>query len=70
MAKQQRKSKRTRFKQSIDHLARTSPARLVLILFGAIILVMTLLLSLPIATTTGKPANLVDAIFTSTSRCV
>lgn len=67
MAKQQRKSKRTRFKQSIDHLARTSPARLVLILFGAIILVMTLLLSLPIATTTGKPANLVDAIFTSTS---
>ncbi|WP_296773325.1 potassium transporter TrkG [Varibaculum sp.] len=67
MAKQQRKSKRTRFKQSIDHLARTSPARLVLILFGAIILVMPLLLSLPIATTTGKPANLVDAIFTSTS---
>lgn len=67
MAKQQRKSKRTRFKQSIDHLARTSPARLVLMLFGAIILVMTLLLSLPIATTTGKPANLVDAIFTSTS---
>lgn len=67
MAKQQRKSKRTRFKQSIDHLARTSPARLVLILFGTIILVMTLLLSLPIATTTGKPANLVDAIFTSTS---
>lgn len=67
MAKQQRRSKRTRFKQSIDHLARTSPARLVLMLFGAIILVMTLLLSLPIATTTGKPANLVDAIFTSTS---
>ena len=67
MAKQQRKSKRTRFKQSIDHLARTSPARLVLILFGAIILVMTLLLSLPFAITTGKPANLVDAIFTSTS---
>lgn len=67
MAKQQRKSKRTRFKQSIDHLARTSPARLVLMLFGAIILVMTLLLSLPIATTTGKPANLVDAVFTSTS---
>lgn len=67
MAKQQRRSKRTRFKQSIDHLARTSPARLVLMLFGAIILVMTLLLSLPIATTTGKPANLVDAVFTSTS---
>ncbi|MDU5316382.1 MAG: potassium transporter TrkG, partial [Varibaculum cambriense] len=67
MAKQRRVSKRAKVRESIDHLARTSPARLVVMVFAAIILVMTLLLSLPIATTTGKPAPLVDAVFTSTS---
>ena len=67
MAKQRRVSKRAKVRESLDHLARTSPARLVVLVFAAIILVMTLLLSLPIATTTGKPAPLVDAVFTSTS---
>lgn len=67
MAKQRRVSKRAKVRGSLDHLARTSPARLVVLVFAAIILVMTLLLSLPIATTTGKPAPLVDAVFTSTS---
>ena len=47
MAKQRRVSKRAKVRESLDHLARTSPARLVVLVFAAIILVMTLLLSLP-----------------------
>ena len=67
MARKKKASKRAKLRESIDHLARNSPARLVLMVFAGIIFVMTLLLCLPIATTTGKPAPLVDALFTATS---
>ena len=67
MASKKNVSKRAKLRESIDRIARNSPARLVLMVFAGIIFVMTLLLCLPISTTTGKPAPLVDALFTATS---
>ena len=67
MRRKKKVPKRAKLRESIDHLARNSPARLVLMVFAGIIFVMTLLLCLPISTTTGKPAPLVDALFTATS---
>ena len=67
MTRKKKVPKRAKLRESIDHLARNSPARLVLMVFAGIIFVMTLLLCLPISTTTGKPAPLVDALFTATS---
>jgi trk system potassium uptake protein len=46
---------------------RLHPAQVVVVGFGAAILVGTGLLSLPIATATGKSASFIDALFTSTS---
>lgn len=54
-------------RDKIDRFARTSPARLALFVFGGIILVETLLLLLPFATTTGERAPFINALFTSTS---
>lgn len=51
----------------LDSIARTSPARLALLVFAAIIAVETVLLSLPAATTSGERAPFVDALFTATS---
>lgn len=56
-----------RFRDHIDDVAKTSPARLVLITFSLIIAVVTALLSLPIATQTGLRAPFVDALFQATS---
>ena len=67
MASKKNVSKRAKLRESIDRIARNSPARLVVMVFAGIIFVMTLLLCLPISTTTGKPAPLVDALFTATS---
>ena len=51
----------------IARAARFYPARLAVIVFAAIIMVVTLLLSLPIATASGKQADFLDALFTATS---
>ncbi|WP_226920963.1 TrkH family potassium uptake protein [Georgenia subflava] len=51
----------------VDHVARNSPARLALMVFATIIAVVTALLSLPAATSTGERAPFVDALFTATS---
>lgn len=60
-------TRRERFRDYIDNLAKTSPARLVLITFSLIISAVTILLSLPIATQTGLRAPFVDALFQATS---
>ena len=51
----------------VDEIAQSSPARLALLVFTAIVLVVTALLSLPIATADGHRAPLADAMFTATS---
>lgn len=51
----------------IDRIALQHPARLALSAFGAVILVFTGLLSLPIATAHGQRAPFIDALFTATS---
>ena len=51
----------------IARAARFYPARLAVTVFAAIIMVVTLLLSLPIATASGKHSDFLDALFTATS---
>ena len=51
----------------IARAARFYPARLAVTVFAAIIMVVTLLLSLPIATASGKHSGFLDALFTATS---
>ncbi|NLY50758.1 MAG: Trk family potassium uptake protein [Firmicutes bacterium] len=46
---------------------RLSPPQVLVVGFGALILIGTILLTLPIATASGKPTTLVDALFTATS---
>lgn len=57
----------TRLRDFVDGLAERSPARLALIVFATVIALITILLELPIATTSGTRAPLVDALFTATS---
>jgi Trk-type K+ transport system membrane component len=56
-----------RGRQRLDTVARTSPARLALGVFTAVVLAVTGLLSLPAATASGQRAPFVDALFTATS---
>lgn len=56
-----------RARSRLDTVARTSPARLALTVFAAVVLVTTGLLSLPLATASGEQAPFVDALFTATS---
>ena len=51
----------------VNRVALQTPARLVLIAFGAVILVFTTLLKLPAATASGHSASFIDALFTATS---
>ncbi len=51
----------------VDHLARRSPARLALTVFGAVVVLFTGLLSLPQATESGQRAPFADALFTAVS---
>lgn len=51
----------------VSHLAVVSPARLALGTFGAVILLFSGLLSLPIATASGQRTAYIDALFTATS---
>lgn len=50
-----------------DRLASSSPARLAIGVFLVFILVVTVLLSLPVAATSGRVTPLVDALFTAVS---
>lgn len=54
-------------RELVDRLARHSPARLAVTVFAAVISLFTLLLMAPWATTSGKPAPFIDALFTATS---
>ncbi|KRD37330.1 MULTISPECIES: TrkH family potassium uptake protein [Oerskovia] len=54
-------------RELVDRLARHSPARLAVTVFAAVISLFTLLLMAPWATTSGKSAPLIDALFTATS---
>lgn len=56
-----------KFRDRIDEIAERSPARLALLVFASIITVVTALLSLPVATTSGERAPFADALFTATS---
>ena len=47
--------------------ARFTPARLAVIVFAAIIAVVTMLLSLPVAAADNRHASMIDALFTATS---
>ena len=54
-------------RELVDRLTRHSPARLAVTVFAAVISLFTLLLMAPWATTSGKSAPLIDALFTATS---
>ena len=56
-----------RLRDAIDAFAAATPARFAIVIFASLILIFTLLFSLPIATTSGKSAPLVDALFTAVS---
>jgi len=56
-----------RLRDGIDAFAAATPARFAIMIFASLILIFTLLFSLPIATTSGKGAPLVDALFTAVS---
>ncbi|HEX8497974.1 MAG TPA: potassium transporter TrkG [Actinomycetales bacterium] len=56
-----------RLRRSLSEAARSSPARLALIVFALVIAVFTGLLSIPAATSSGEQAPLVDALFTAVS---
>lgn len=54
-------------REMVDEVARHSPARLAIVVFGAVIAVFTALLLAPWATASGTPARFVDALFTAVS---
>jgi len=56
-----------RFRERVDSVGRTSPARLALGVFATVIALVTGLLSLPAATSTGQRAPFADALFTAAS---
>jgi trk system potassium uptake protein TrkH len=50
-----------------EHIAAATPARFAILIFAALILIFTLLFSLPVATTSGTRPPLADAVFTAVS---
>lgn len=56
-----------RLRDAVDAFVAATPARFAIVIFSTLILVFTLLFSLPIATTSGRQAPLVDAFFTAVS---
>ena len=56
-----------RIRDSVDAFIAATPARFAIVIFAGLILVFTLLFSLPISTASGKQAPLVDALFTAVS---
>ncbi|MET0725441.1 MAG: potassium transporter TrkG [Leifsonia sp.] len=56
-----------RLRDGVDYLARHSPARFAILVFSGLILLWTLLLSLPIASTERSTTPFADALFTAVS---
>jgi trk system potassium uptake protein len=56
-----------RVRDTVDNFVASTPARFAITVFGSLVLVFTLLFSLPIATASGTRAPLVDALFTAVS---
>lgn len=56
-----------RIRDGIDAFIAATPARFAILIFAGLIFVFTLLFSLPLSTTSGKQAPLVDALFTAVS---
>ncbi|MFF1875617.1 potassium transporter TrkG, partial [Kitasatospora herbaricolor] len=57
----------SRVREAVNGFASRSPSRVAILVFALLILVFTLLFSLPIATTTGTTTPLADALFTAVS---
>jgi len=66
-APQRAKSWYGRIRDAIDNLARTSPSRFAILVFTALILLFTLLFSLPISSANRTMTSLHDALFTAVS---
>ncbi len=58
---------RGRFRDLVDHIASVSPARFAIFVFTSLIVVLTLVLSLPIASAERSGTPLADALFTAVS---
>lgn len=56
-----------RVRSAVDVFVASSPARFAIVVFAGLVLVFTLLFSLPVATASGQRAPLVDALFTAVS---
>lgn len=56
-----------RLRDGVDAFIAATPARFAILIFAGLILVFTALFSLPISTSSGKQAPLVDALFTAVS---
>jgi trk system potassium uptake protein len=54
-------------RDSVDFLAASSPARFAIVVFTGLVLIMTAVLSLPIATASRSTTPLADALFTAVS---
>jgi len=63
----QRDPLRSRVMNRIGDFAASTPSRFAILIFASLIALFTLLFSLPIATTSGKGAPFVDALFTAVS---
>lgn len=61
------KSVGARFSDFVDAFARATPARFAILIFSALVLVFTLLLSLPVARAGPNTTPFVDALFTAVS---
>nr|WP_245981843.1 potassium transporter TrkG [Frondihabitans australicus] len=57
----------SRIRRSLDQVARRSPARFAILVFTALILVVTVLLILPVSSADGTATDLPDALFTAVS---
>jgi trk system potassium uptake protein TrkH len=56
-----------RIRDYFEHFAAATPARFAILIFAALVLVFTLIFSLPIATTSGEVPPFADALFTAVS---
>jgi trk system potassium uptake protein TrkH len=62
-----RNSRLGRFRDYFERIAAATPARFAILIFAALVLVFTLLLSLPVATTSGRVPPFADSLFTAIS---
>ena len=54
-------------RMGVDRFAAASPARFAIVIFTALILILTSVLALPISSASGRPTPIVDALFTAVS---